>query len=816
MLYYIDVLLPIPVKGTFTYKINSNEAIYLKEGMRVSVPFGKRKLYAGLVIKIHNTPPEIYEAKEIDGILDNQPIVLKSQLKLWEWMSNYYMCTNGELLKAALPSALLLKGETIISKTEDVADIDLSTLKDDEYLVYEALQFKSSLKIEELTKILGKKTVLPVAYRLLEKELVVLDEYIIEQYKPKLKKWVKLKDKITKDELPSILENLKNAPKQREVILKYFTLKATLPKVSKQELLEKSKATSATFNSLVKKEIFEVYTEKIDLIDYSNFQNTSLFELNLHQQNALKEIETVFETKDVCLLHGITSSGKTEVYNHLFKKIIDKKKQALLLIPEISITTQLVERLKIIFGNHLAVFHSKYSSNERVETYYKVLKSKDEPLLILGARSAIFLPFQNLELIVVDEEQETTFKQFDPAPRYHARDTAIVLAKILNAKVLLGSATPSIESFQNTKKGKYGLVSLKKRHKNIVLPAIELIDLQQKYRKKLMKGHFSDRLLECIEEALYLNEQIIIFQNRRGYASVQNCLTCGYVPQCTRCDVSLTYHKFSKKLRCHYCGYQIAEQTICRSCNSNKLSTKGLGTEQIETELKSLFPKAKVGRMDQDTTRGKYGHHKLISQFENMEIDILVGTQMIAKGLDFKNVNLVGVINAEEILNIPDFRSHERTFQLLSQVSGRAGRHQKQGKVLIQSYNPLHQILQQVSVNDYETMFKEQMQDRKNYFYPPFCKIIRLTVKHKDFNTVNEASDWIAKALKNALAPNVLGPEFPAVARIRNLYNKDILIKIPLTQNLKNTKEYINKMLKSFSSIKTYSNVRVILNVDVQ
>lgn len=813
MSYYIDVLLPIPIKQTFTYSVTESEAAFLKQGMRVSVPFGKRKLYAAIVIKVHNDAPELYEAKAIDCILDETPLVIKPQLALWQWMAKYYMCTHGELLKAALPSSLLLEGETVISKTEN-ASVDLSLLKDDEYMVYEALSFKSSLKIQELSKILGKKTVLPVAYRLLGKKLITIEEYVVEKYTPKLIKWVRLHDSIKEKELPQLLESLKNAEKQRELLLQFFTLKATQPKVSTKDLLNKAKASSASMKALVTKKIFELYEEQTARVDFSKDQQDVTKELNPHQQIAFEQIAQEFKSKEVCLLHGVTASGKTEIYCKLIEEVINKKKQILFLVPEIALTTQLIERLKLVFGSYLVVYHSRFSANERVEAWHRVLNSDDEPLLVIGVRSSVFLPFSNLELIIIDEEHEQTYKQYDPAPRYHARDTAIVLAHSFKAKVLLGSATPSMETYYNAQQGKYGLVQLNKRHKNVQLPEIELIDLQKKYTKRLMKGHFSDRLLEGIQEALDANEQVILFQNRRGYSSTQNCLTCGYVPQCTQCDVSLTYHKHTKQLRCHYCGYHIAEQLSCRSCGSSNLSTKGLGTEQVELELKELFPEISIARMDQDTTRGKYGHQKIIAQFENQEISILVGTQMLAKGLDFKNVSLVGVMNADGLLFFPDYRAHERTYQLLSQVSGRSGRSSKRGRVMIQSFNPLHQILQQVSVNDYIGMYSDQLQERKQHKYPPFNKLIRFTLRHKDFNRTNEAAEWLARAFRTSFKENVLGPEFPAVSRVRNQYHKNILLKIPPGQSQSMTKTYISKVLKTFDSIKNYNGVRVIINVD--
>ena len=810
---FIDVLLPIPIKQTFTYSVTEQEAKFLKQGMRVSVPFGKRKLYAAIVINVHVNTPELYEAKEIDCILDENPLVLKTQLALWQWMASYYMCTHGELLKAALPSALLLEGETVITKTKD-AIVDLDSLKDDEFIVYEALQFKSSLKIQELSKILGKKTVLPVAYRLLDKKLIVIEEYVVEKYTPKVVKWVRLHSDIKDEQLPELLDSLKNAQKQRELLLQFFTLRATNPKITVKELLQKAKASQTSIKSLVQKNIFETYEEQTDRINFSKDQLSEKRTLNEHQEIAFVKIKEEFKEKNVCLLHGVTSSGKTEIYSKLIQEVLDEKKQVLFLVPEIGLTTQLIERLKVVFGSYLVVYHSRFSANERVEAWYRVLNSTTEPLLIIGVRSSVFLPFSNLGLVIVDEEHEQTYKQYEPAPRYHARDTAVVLAHSFKAKVLLGSATPSLETYNNAKQGKFGLVELKKRHQNVQLPAIELIDLQKKYKKRQMDGHFSDRLLEGIQDTLDAGEQVILFQNRRGYSSTQNCLTCGYVPQCTQCDVSLTYHKHTKQLRCHYCGYQIAEQLACRACESTNLSTKGLGTEQVELELKALFPKVNIGRMDQDTTRGKFGHQKIIAQFENQELSILVGTQMLAKGLDFKNVSLVGVMNADGLLFYPDYRAHERTYQLLSQVSGRSGRSAKRGRVMIQSFNPLHQILQQVSMNNYIEMFQEQLQERKQHKYPPFCKLILFTLRHKDFNKTNEAADWLAKSFKASFRENVLGPEFPAVSRVRNQFNKNILLKIPLGQNLSATKEYVNKVLKTFNTIKNYNGVRVIVNVD--
>ena len=514
------------------------------------------------------------------------------------------------------------------------------------------------------------------------------------------------------------------------------------------------------------------------------------------------------------MLHGVTSSGKTEIYVKLIEDAIAKGRQALYLLPEIALTTQLVTRLQNYFGEKVAVFHSKYSSHERVEVWYNVLNNEAKAQIVLGARSSIFLPFCNLGLVIVDEEHESSYKQFDPAPRYHARDAAIVLAGLFKSKTLLGSATPSLESYFNAQQNKYGLVEITKRYNNLLMPEIELVDIKDKHKRKRMKGHFSDRLIEEMTEALQDGHQIILFQNRRGFSPIVECNTCGHSPQCSNCDVSLTYHQYKNELRCHYCGYHTAMLQNCQACGSVELDSKGFGTEQVEEEAKNLFPEHKVARMDLDTTRGKYGYDKIINAFEQHEVDILVGTQMLTKGLDFRNVKLVGIMNADNMLNFPDFRAHERSFQLMLQVSGRAGRTDKRGKVLIQTYNPYHRILQQVSTNSYFEMFEEQMNDRHIYKYPPIYRLIKITFKHKDYNKVNLAADWYATSLRQVFKTNVLGPEFPPISRIRNLYHKNILVKIPQQQSLVKTKEAIIKINNSFFSVKDFRAIRVILNVD--
>ncbi len=815
MRYFIDIILPIPLQKLFTYQITAAESEFLKPGMRVAVPFGKTKIYTGLVFRIHNQPPTAYDAKEIHQILDESPIVNQTQIDLWQWISSYYMCTLGDVMRAALPSAFVLESETIVTKN-NIKEVDESILKDDEFLIYEALHHQSSLKIHDISSILDKKNVLPVIKRLIEKEAITVEEEVYEKYKPKLVRYVKLHSNFSSEEaLQSLLETLSRAPKQRDVVMTLFSISATTKKpVKVTDLTSESGASSQIVKALIDKNILEEYFIQTDRVQYDGEENEASKHLNEHQDIALKEVKESFETNNVTLLHGVTSSGKTEIYVKLIEDVLATGKQVLYLLPEIALTTQLVNRLQNYFGDQVAIYHSKYSTNERVEVWNNVLQASAKAKIVLGARSSIFLPFNSLGLIIVDEEHEQSFKQFDPAPRYHARDTAVVLAALHKSKTLLGSATPSLESYFNAKQNKYGFVELMHRYNNVLMPDIELVDIKDKHKRKRMQGHFSDRLIEEITEVLEEGKQVILFQNRRGFSPIVECNTCGHSPQCPNCDVSLTYHQYRSQLRCHYCGYVMAMLQDCMACGSQDLDSKGFGTEQIEEEVKLLFPDSKVARMDLDTTRGKYGYEKIITALEQQEIDILVGTQMLTKGLDFRNVKLVGIMNADNMLNFPDFRAHERSFQLMVQVSGRAGRTEERGKVLIQTYNPYHNILQQVSTNNYIEMYNEQMNDRYNFKYPPVYKQIKITLKHKDYNRTETAAIWFAKSLRQFFGDSVLGPESPPVARIRNQFHKNILVKIPKKQSLAKTKEAIIKINNSFSSIKDFRSVKVILNVD--
>ncbi len=816
MPHFIDVILPIALEKLFTYAITESESRFIKKGIRVAVPFGKRKIYTAIVADVHQKAPLQYEAKEIHQILDESPVVTIKQLEFWQWISNYYMCSLGEVMKAALPSALILESETIISLNTK-SQIEDSTLSDDEFLVYEALHHQSALKAKEIEDILDRKSILNVLKKLIEKDLISLKEEITDKYQPKLERYVTLNVAFSNEvAFNQMLDSLKRAPKQRALVLNYYTLVATTNKpVKAKDLLNKSKATTVQLKSLIDKNIFEEQHIQQDRLHFLATNDLPQMQLNKYQSESLNKIEQIFNKQDVVLLHGVTSSGKTEIYIKCIQNTILKNQQVLYLVPEIALTSQLINRLKQHFSNKIVVYHSRYSFNERVEVWNQVIAGSQKAQVILGARSAALLPFNNLGLIIVDEEHEQSYKQFDPAPRYHARDASIVLAQMFKGKVLLGSATPSLESYYNaSKESKYGLVELKRRYNDVQLPEIELIDLADKQKRKRMTGHFSDRLIE--ELALTLDEgyQAILFQNRRGFAPIISCNTCGHSPQCPNCDVSLTYHQYRNQLRCHYCSHAIAMQQNCLACGSSDIDSKGFGTEQIEEEVGQLFPKATVGRMDFDTTKGKYGYDKIITAFEQHEIDVLVGTQMVTKGLDFRKVKLVGILNADLMLNFPDFRAHERSFQLMQQVAGRSGRTKVRGKVIIQTYNPYHKILQQVASHDYGAMFEEQLHQRYIYKYPPYYRMIRITLRHKDFNKVNDGADWMVRSLRQLFNQHVLGPEFPPIARIRNQYNKNILVKVPKGQSLTKTKEAILKIRNSFSSIKEFRPIRTILNVD--
>ncbi len=813
-MYFIDVILPIPLKQTFTYSVNKDEALFLKPGMRVAVPFGKSKIYTAIVYRIHQVKPPTYETKSIDQILEEHAIITPVQLKHWEWIADYYMCTLGEVIRAALPGAFLLESETII-KLATKEPIDESQLNDEEFLLYESLRNQSTLHVNDVRSILDRKNVVAVLNSLMEKGIVEVHEEVFEIYKPKLKRYIGLAGEFQREEaLKNLLDTLSRAPRQRQLLMTLFMMSSQEENVDSVLLQKKSETNASVLRTLIDKGVLEEYYLQKDRVEYVRDDGDAIKTLSEAQEEAFSEIKNLFKTHEINLLHGVTSSGKTEIYIRLIDELLATGQQVLYMLPEIALTTQLISRLQRFFGKKISVYHSKYSLNERVEVWNNVLQSKPKAQIIIGARSSLFLPFQNLGMVIIDEEHEPSFKQYSPAPRYHGRDAAIVLAGIHKAKVLLGSATPALETYFNAKEGKYGLVTLTERYGKVLMPDIELVDIREKHRKKRMTGHFSDCLLEEIRESLGNKEQVIFFQNRRGYSPVVECTTCGVAPQCPNCDVSLTYHQYKNQLRCHYCGYHMPMLQECMACGSPTLDTKGFGTEQIEEELKELFPEHRIARMDQDTTKGKHAYGKLIEKVENEEIDILVGTQMLAKGLDFRKVSLVGVMNADNLLNFPDFRAHERSFQLLQQVAGRAGRTEKRGKVLIQSFNPYHQILKQVSVHDYVAMFEEQLQERYQYKYPPYFRIIKITFRHRSLQTMQRAAVWFGEVLKIQLKDQVLGPESPPIGRIRNEYISNVLVKIPRGQSLNKTKGFIGKVQQRFFSQKEFARVKLVIDVD--
>lgn len=814
MKYFVDVILPLPLPKPFTYEINIDEAKFIKPGMRIAVPFGKSKIVTGLAQVVHDIPPETYETKEIYQILDNEPIVNEVQLKHWGWMASYYLCTQGEILRAALPGTLLLESETKIFRT--TLAIDNYALNDDEYQILEALDIQPVLNVSDLSNILNKKNVISVIKSLLHKKLVEVDEVLEEGYKPK---WIGLlslhPDLQDESNFKAVLKDLNRATKQKDAFLQFISLYQRSQKpVDKSELLKKYGIKNNIIKSLIEKSI--LFETKIRA-DRMVFEQQSLLQskdLSQEQANALNQIKSGFKEKDVCLLFGVTSSGKTEIYVELIREVIASGKQVLYLLPEIALTTQIVSRLRGYFGDKIGVYHSKYNQSERVETWQNVLHNSESGKIIVGARSAVFLPFSNLGLVVIDEEHEVSYKQFDPAPRYQARDTAIYLAKLHHSKVLLGTATPSLESFFNAETGKYQLVELQNRFGEFQPPETIFIDLREKYHKKCMKGHFSDTLIFEIQEALSKKQKVILFKNRRGFAPVIECKTCGNVPYCPNCDVSLTYHQQSHKLRCHYCGYATQMPDNCFACGSVHLDAKGFGTEQVEDEVRKLFPSANVARMDSDTTKGKKGFDKIILAFDSGEIDILIGTQMLSKGLDFRNIALAGILQADDLLHHPDFRAHEHCFQLLRQVSGRVGRGDLRGKVLIQTFNPEHEILQQVASGNFMDMYENQLQQRYEFKYPPYFKIIKIIVKHRDFEKTRLGANWLADALRIQLKMRVLGPESPSISRIRNEHIKHIIVKLDANKSAQSAKNQIFKLKDSLLAVRDFRSLKVSLDVD--
>ncbi len=803
---YIDVILPLPVKGTFTYCIDSDELLV---GQRVVVQFGARKLYTAIIKNIHDKKPLDYEVKPLIAILDEGPIVNLIQLKFWDWIADYYMCNLGDVMNAALPASFKLASESKVIIHYDF-DGDIDHLSSNEQILLNALSNQEELSINDISKILSVKNIFSFINDLIRKEIIQIKEDLYDKYKEKQIRVVKF---------ISFPKNIKLTKKQDAFISAYLKLNKEYENKTwtVSDLLKEINFSRSILNALVLKDIFTIDIHSVSRLQKSNQKLLQTQKLSDFQNKALNEIKDCFQKKDVCLLHGVTSSGKTELYIKLIKEQLDRGKQVLYLLPEIALTTQIIKRLQKYFGNQVGITHSHLNNSERVEIWNAVKHTNASQVkypIMLGARSSLFLPFDNLGLIIVDEEHDSSFKQHQLAPRYHARDAAIYLGSLHQAKVLLGSATPSIESYYNTNTEKYGLVEMHSRFENIALPKIKTIDIRKAHLKKKMLYQFAPKMLDAITETLENRKQVILFQNRRGYSPVLSCEYCAYTPECVQCDVSLTYHKWNNQLKCHYCGYTQQIPKICPSCSAQDLSDKGFGTEQIEESLRILFPNKVSARMDYDTTRGKNAYQKIISDFENGNIDILVGTQMITKGLDFDNVAMVGILNADSMLNFPDFRSYERAFQLMMQVAGRAGRKGKQGQVLIQTYDERHEILKMLKTNDYKTFIKKQINERQLFNYPPYNRLIGIALKHKNKRKLDAAAHHLATMLRNSFGNRVLGPEYPVISRIRNLYHKNLLLKIEKEQSIIKAKMILDNIIERIQNHSEFSSIRFILDVD--
>ncbi len=810
---FAQIILPLAVEGTFTYSIPNDLENTCRIGMRVVVQFGAKKLYTGIVSELHKNKPVDFQAKPIINILDSKPTLNNYQLTFWNWLSSYYMCTIGEIMKAALPSGLKLESENFVYYNENQEETELSEAEQN---LLDYIKKKKNISISELSVIFDKRLILKYIQKLNAKQLILISEDLKENYKAKFIDFVSLNKNIENDEaLNSIFNELRNAPKQLQIIQTIIQL-SDLKEIAKTELLKISGSSVSQLKELEKKGIVEIHKRKIFRTTPTTIETREAFELNEFQNIAFNDIKKAFSQNKIVLLHGITSSGKTEIYIHLIKEQISRGKQVLYMLPEIALTAQIINRLQNVFGEKTGIYHSKYNDPERVEVWHRLINTEDEKSyqIILGVRSSVFLPFSKLGLIIIDEEHETSYKQYDPAPRYNARDSALVLAHYHNANVLLGTATPAIETYFNAKNGKYALVDLNKRHKEIKLPEIKIVNIHELRRKKRMKSIFSPQLLEGIKNSLNNGEQVILFQNRRGYSPYIECSNCLWIPKCKFCDVSLTYHKNHNNLVCHYCGYTINFPQNCPECAHNNIHTKGFGTEKIEEELSIFFPEARIARMDLDTTRTKKSYLKLISQFENYELDILIGTQMISKGLDFAKVSLVGILNADNMLNFPDFRANERSFQLMAQVGGRAGRSDKQGLVIIQCSTPKHPIIQNVMDNNYVEMFYTQMLERQQFKYPPYTRLISITLRHRELDPLNIAAAELALILRKTFGNRILGPEFPLLNRIQNWFQKNILIKIERERSAEKAKNYVKEAIDEFKKSKANIGIRLIINVD--
>ena len=809
---YAEVIVPLALKGSFTYSVPAAMQQSLSVGSRVLVQFGRKKTYTAIVIQMHYHAPEGYEVKDILEVLDSDPIVRHPQLQFWQWIADYYLCTIGEVYKAAVPSGLKMESETFISVNPDWEETPDDHLSEREQVVLEYAVHRDRSQIDEISRATGYKNMLPLVSRLLERGAIHVSERVIDNYRPKTETYVTLNaekdDEIT---LHSYFDSVARAKKQEALLLAFLDLSHWMqhgePKeVTKAELLKRASVTQPVLKAAIDKGIFTLYKKEINRFANLNCGIDNAPVLTDEQQRAYNEIMASWRDHNITLLHGVTSSGKTSIYIHLIQEALNKGRQALYLVPEIALTTQLTQRLQKVFGDRLLIYHSKFSDNERVDIWKRLLTST-EPMVVIGVRSAVYLPFGNLGMVIVDEEHDPSYKQQDPAPRYNGRDAAIVIASMHGAKTLLGSATPSIETFYKARSGRFGLVSLLTRYEGLQLPEVKVIDTKQARRKKEMNGMFSSELVRECRHALNDKQQVILFQNRRGYAPMVECKQCAWVPKCQNCDVSLTYHKHIRTLSCHYCGYAITLPDICPACGQATIEIVGYGTERVEDEIDKVFPDEKISRMDLDTTRNKNSYERIITEFSQHKADILVGTQMVTKGLDFDAVSVVGILNADTMISFPDFRSHERAFNMMEQVAGRAGRKHSQGLVVMQTSNPDHPVVGFVKQHDYFGFYEHEIAERRQFFYPPFCRIINIYLKHRDEAALIELSVHFSKMLRQIFGSRILGPEAPMVARVQQLYIRQIALKMETEASMKKVKEYLRSvyenMIKADSRMKS-------------
>ena len=823
MAQFADVILPLPLEGIFTYRLPAAFAGLVQVGCRIIVPFGTTKFYSAIVVRLHDTPPS-YNTKEATELLDSSPVVTPAQLKLWAWIADYYLCTIGDVYKAALPSGMKLESESCVMYNEEfIADDSLNPAEEK---IIRELEEETTQTLSALQKRTGIRNILPVIKRLLERDAIHIREEVKRTYKPRFATYIKITEPyFSEEKLNETLSGLKRSTKQAEVLTCYASLsglsaalalqnRQLLREITRQELTEYASCTPGVLKALCQKGILELYQKPVGRISVQNMPAELIMHpLSEDQLRAANQIKETWRHQDVCLLHGVTSSGKTEVYIHLIKEVIEEGKQVLFMLPEIVLTAQLTDRLKKVFGDRLGVYHSRYPDGERVEVYQKMLS--DTPYdIIVGVRSSVFLPFRNLGLIIIDEEHETSFKQQDPAPRYQARNVALVMARAAGAKTLLGSATPSLESYFNAETGKYGLVQLNKRYGNVLLPQIEVVDMRETARKKMMNGPFTPQLTERIREALQHGKQVILFQNRRGYAPMMECRTCGWVPRCQKCDVSLTLHRNMRQLTCHYCGASYPIPPKCPNCGEQNLTGKGYGTERIEDCLQKVFPTARIARMDLDTTRSRQRYEQIIDDFQHFRTDILVGTQMVTKGLDFEKVSVVGILNAGTMLSQPDFRSYEHAFQMMEQVAGRAGRKNEQGYVVLQTQDTEASAIRQVVNHDYTAMYREQLEERSLFNYPPYCRLIYVYMKHRDERVLDSLSRDYANLLLKIFGQRILGPDTPPIAKVQMMFIRKIIIKIELSASMAEARKRLREIQKYITTLPQYKSALIYYDVD--